>query len=305
VSKTNLSPNTILELKNLFEKRHWEIDESEDVKISLFQRYCDRLKYLDNDEQNLLIELSYNFQKFGIMDYSQMLVDSFNKIPEEVLKSKMRIIIAPLLRPFIGVKENANQVETPIIKSSHFIFYLFKTMDTRRLIKYFDKIRFCNNLTEINNNYIENKTLLILIDDFIGTGDTALDVCHSILTELSNKRKIVTSNIALFCIAAMEKGIQRIRSKTGIETYASFVQSRGISDMYHSDQAKENKSIMKKIENKLKCDERYSLGYGQSEALITLMDKTPNNTFPVFWHETETKIAPFPRYKKYTSNGID
>ncbi len=52
---------------------------------------------------------------------------------------------------------------------------------------------------------------------------------------------------------------------------------------------------MEEIEDKMSVKRNYRLGYGQSEALVT-MCRTPNNTFPVFWEEKgNMKLAPFPR----------
>lgn len=39
----------------------------------------------------------------------------------------------------------------------------------------------------------------------------------------------------------------------------------------------------------------YSLGYMQSEALISIMDKSPNNTFPIFW-KAKDDLNIFPRF---------
>lgn len=40
----------------------------------------------------------------------------------------------------------------------------------------------------------------------------------------------------------------------------------------------------------------YSLGYMQSEALISIMGKSPNNTFPIFW-KAKHNFNIFPRFK--------
>ena len=52
---------------------------------------------------------------------------------------------------------------------------------------------------------------------------------------------------------------------------------------------------MHEIEDILKVDSKYSFGFNQTEALISLI-KTPNNTFPVYWYEKNGHShAPFPR----------
>ena len=52
---------------------------------------------------------------------------------------------------------------------------------------------------------------------------------------------------------------------------------------------------MKKISKLLRVPKELSLGYLDSESLIA-MNKTPNNTFPVYWYESKGHShAPFPR----------
>ena len=52
---------------------------------------------------------------------------------------------------------------------------------------------------------------------------------------------------------------------------------------------------MKKISKLLHVPKELSLGYLDSESLVA-MNKTPNNTFPVYWHEGKGHShAPFPR----------
>ena len=56
---------------------------------------------------------------------------------------------------------------------------------------------------------------------------------------------------------------------------------------------------MKEMANKIKCPKKYALGYKESESLVSILNKSPNNTFGVFWHETKDLISPFPRYINY------
>ena len=56
-----------MELRELFQNREWEIEYSHDPKISIYQRYCERLKlldkpfaYLDKNEQTNYLKSVYH-----------------------------------------------------------------------------------------------------------------------------------------------------------------------------------------------------------------------------------------------------
>jgi hypothetical protein len=51
---------------------------------------------------------------------------------------------------------------------------------------------------------------------------------------------------------------------------------------------------MKDIEKKINIRGEFSLGYKQSESLISMI-RTPNNTFPVFWEKNDFFKPPFER----------
>ena len=90
-------------------------------------------------------------------------------------------------------------------------------------------------------------------------------------------------------------GIDHVRQKTGVEVYAYYIFRKGISDYYSDDQRDGCLKTMAGIEDKLKVDSDFRLGYAQSEALISLI-RTPNNTFPVFWKKKDkSSPAPFLR----------
>ena len=84
--KKNITPEILFELSTLFNDKKWEIDEESDVKKSLFNRYCERLKYLDTTEQKLFLELSYRFEQIGIGEYLECFLMSFISIDEQKLK---------------------------------------------------------------------------------------------------------------------------------------------------------------------------------------------------------------------------
>ncbi|MBZ9778451.1 phosphoribosyltransferase [Psychroflexus sp. CAK8W] len=128
---------------------------------------------------------------------------------------------------------------------------------------------------------------IVLVDDFIGTGGTAKTNIQHLKKLISDMSKDFSLN--LFALAAMKTGIKLLKP---LES--------NISVCYELDKASktiwpylERKSIRKKIVNMEKILyegvepeklEKFSLGYGKSEAIFAWNRfNLPNNNFPIFW----------------------
>jgi hypothetical protein len=282
----------------------WAIVEDKDIRQSLYKKYCERLKMFEEDGQELFIELSYRFEQILFVDYIETFLMSFLNIDEDILRTKEKIIISPLINPFIENRDNKKKLEREKTKSAQFLYYLLSNQDLS-WIEYSHKFEFCDTIVDIKKSINQNEdTLLILIDDFIGSGGTAINYGKAIFDEINRKKKYLKiSDFCIVSIAAMEAGIKYVKEELGIFCYSNIIRKKGISDFYPKQQADVKKEIMRNLELMIylpkECPEDKSLGHAGSEALITFMNKTPNNTFPVFWYETNTLIAPFPRYKNF------
>lgn len=294
--KGNISPSIMIQLDSMFQKKGWKIDESIEVKRSLYGRYCEILKSVDENEQNLLIELSYQFLQVEMKDFPELFFMSFILIDESILESKRNIIFTPLTTPYVKVKKGRKKVERPKVKSAQCLFYLLDAYEYR-WIDYSPKFVFVDSINGLINQYKEDETLVVFIDDYIGTGETAVVCIKQFVEEMELKTTVNFNDFCVVTIAAQADGITHIFNELKIKSYSDIIRTKGISDKYPTDLAENHVNTMISIEKKLKCPDEYSLGFGKSEALITFANKTPNNTFPVYWHETERKIAPFPRYK--------
>ena len=123
-------------------------------------------------------------------------------------------------------------------------------------------------------------------------------------TKINNKKiseLMKHKNIKVVSIAAQEFGINNVKEKLSIDIIANKILKRGISDYYIDFEDKKN--LMREISKKIEVSDDMELGYKDCESLITMLQKTPNNTFPVYWKETRNKVAPFPRKKYYKKNG--
>lgn len=280
--KRNLSPDIINKLGVIFEEKGWEINDDSD--FSLFYRFCDLLSKLNLEQQNFIIELTSQYQKLNFDDYIILINDILNQIAESL--NDFSNINTFYIMPLVSEKDKNN------IKSSTLVAYLFQSPQIK-YTKNFSKINFKvrNELTpkEINKINESPKTMLMLVDDFIGTGETAID-SHAYYVSLSLKRE----KIFIVSLVSQEIGYNLVKSNN-IEIYSSKLIKRALTDNYSKQELERRIKLMTSIEEIVGPKEEYNFGYKGSEALITLV-RTPNNTFPVFWLEkNKGHKAPFPR----------
>ena len=136
------------------------------------------------------------------------------------------------------------------------------------------QVRICET-PEILKEHADKIGALILIDDFIGSGETALE-CLEYLNFVNVKTYIVA-------LVAQEEGINNISSE-GISVFTAVSRKKAITDVYPEEEAKEKIKKMIKISKQLQAPKGMQLGYASTESLVAMI-KTPNNTFPVYWCE--------------------
>lgn len=149
-------------------------------------------------------------------------------------------------------------------------------------------------------NTREKNIKVIILDDFIGTGETMVDkieICKELVTTNEYTEE---SDFKVVSFAAMEKGKQYIEGH-GVEVITECILRRGITDFL----AEPNLSVAKRNMLRLESlileprDDNYSFGYGQSEALYTKvmtrtthpitsetdihLERAQDNVFPIFW----------------------
>ena len=282
--KRELSTQYLIRISQIFEKNNWLIESKEDAKDSLFNRFCERiLEINENKKRDLVLELTERYLWVQEEQYIHYLIDAVKKMmqmkPE--INEKTKIYIMPLVSP-----EDEGKT-----KSSSMLVYLFNSVKLRH-----DNVlsRYKFEIIDKNENlslYLENKdAILVLADDYVGTGETAEKCLLHIL-----KMKVEISQIAIVSLVAQQMGLDYL-SKYNVCVSASVVRQRGISDFYEDEILHENIQLMREIEDKMSIREKYKFGYKKSESLVT-MCRTPNNTFPIFWEESgNMKIAPFPRF---------
>jgi len=280
VQEKKMSARTFIKVYSLFKRKGWKTDN---IPKSKFGRFCNRFAWLSSEQQTLMLNLTKRFECIESKEYYKLFIDIIDNNEEfrkSAIAASKKIHICPLIAPDDVGK----------IKSSTFLLYNLKSYSVH-YESFFNKKSI--RLHDSNNpdwvERIRGNEKIILIDDFVGTGETAIKALEAFVQQGKLKK-----NIAVLALVAQKTGIEAI-DKFGIKVYTNKIIDRGIRDYYKNDDLIEAIEIMREIEEKLNVDERFAFGYKQSEALIAMI-RPPNNTFPVFWWENKQhKIAPFPR----------
>lgn len=274
-------------VKELFEYKHWNKDPN---VHSEFERFCQRLADLaDDNQRNLVLELSKDYLKIDFQDYERLLLEVWGKYfmnnswdSNNGQLNKGNLFICPMIS---NVNRNA-------IKSGMVMAYICQDIAMRRLKEFRElQIRMCGNPADLIDK-VDKVRRLVLIDDYIGSGSTAIES----IAYINNTCRIENDKIDIVSLVAQKEAINLLKDMN-INVYTAIERSRGISDKYTSKKEVDEKiSIMKDISRELKVEDNNLLGYEQTEALVSMI-RTPNNTFPVYWIESKKikSLAPFPR----------
>lgn len=262
-------------LDKLFNSNGWNTEELKNSKMEIIHLS----ENFGKDERFLLLNLLQNFKILKWQDYVSFLKIAINNIPQNEINKLTKLTVLPL-------KSEKDKFCT---KSSDFVWYLFMSNGT--LLK--SELPNIDVITQDNYERISTKInthdyeKILLLDDFIGTGETVLSCLKREEIKHINKNKII-----ILSIAAMSDGINKINNY-GVNVYCCKILGKGIASINDIEIQKKYYKIMKNIENRYNIPEEISFGYGQSEALVKLC-RTPNNTFPIFWNRKMKNII-FPR----------
>ena len=282
--KPKLSSQYIIKILQVFENNEWEIESTEEDQDSLFNRFCERLLAVgENKRRDLMIELTERYLWLQENDYSDHLIIALTNLLEmnSDINEKTKIYVMQLISPD----------DEGSTKSAAMLVYLFNSVRLRHhssLSKY--KFEIVDDKSKVHSYLSTDNSILILADDYIGTGETA-EKC--ILNLIDNG--IDLKQMSIVSLVTQQKGLEYL-SKYKLCVASSLIRDRGISDYYEGDVLLSKLELMKQIEERMSVKEKYKFGYGSTESLVT-MCRTPNNTFPLFWEESgNMKYAPFPRF---------
>jgi hypothetical protein len=136
------------------------------------------------------------------------------------------------------------------------------------------------------------KWLLMMVDDFVGTGNSGSEYINRALESLDQKctgwEKICVPYYAF--ISGFEEGARNIETSANNRVDVFVVDPLGEKDrafsqnaeIFSDDRERQNaKALFHKIGSYL--EKRYPLGFGDTEAMIVFPLNVPNDTLPVFY----------------------
>lgn len=276
-----VSIDLVLKLNTLFREKNWFSIENHDF---VFESICNMSEILSKEENNLILELIERYNWVTYNDYSVKLKKILQQIVSICDNKISKIYFFPIIKP---EDEDKN-------KSGNSISYMLKCL--KPSIKEASKISIVEltKFESINSAKLTLKAdeLVILVDDYVGSGETL----QATLTEIRKNKSINNNNLIIASIAIQKDTITKLLKQKLTIIYDEAV-IKGISQYYDSPIKEKNIQTMLEIEKKLISGRNFSLGYEESEAIVTML-RTPDNTFPVFWHNYKKSTnlnPPFPR----------
>lgn len=270
-----VSMKRLEQLRTLFAQKKWPVDE--DIELSVFERFYKTLSILNDNEQGFLLDLSYRFVHIPQSEYLTYMLTPLSQLRQD---EGNRTLLFVTCTP----KEDVGK-----IKSSAMVLYQLKGTTLRHHIDISPK-RVVENILRLADYSITDNTTIVLVDDFVGTGETAInavDFVRELQPSLKDNSKII-----VLCIVALHEGIKKL-AKIGVKTYCSLERRKEISEEIIDRERDAAKKMMVDIESHLtKLKEEFRFGYNDSEALVC-MERCPNNTFPIYWLTKNT--APYER----------
>lgn len=287
INKHILDDKYIFKLASIFKEKGWIIEKSTGDEYSTFDLFCDRLQSLESDlDRDLIIELTKNYLVVDIDEYCKYLNEAlicFFKENKHLVENLDTIHVFP-------VQDRDYPDKT---KSGNIICYFLQGVVFRKFSVFRDKrVRIIETFNSLEQHKDEVK-ILILVDDYVGSGDTVLGCINTVEEKGISKEKINVLTLVL-----QECGKNAVEGY-GVPIYASVIKNKAISDNYEQKDAEDKIERMKNISKQIKVKDRnLYLGYKESESLVTMI-KTPNNTLPFYWYEGKKDgnimFAPFAR----------
>ncbi len=281
-----MNASELLQIGNMFNKLGWPVTVSVDSQFpDLFERFCRMCARLDQEQRALIISITPSYLWVLRNQEQSLFHKTWHKFLASIPTDTDTVVILPLAKP-----GSAHP------KSSDAVWYMAKGLEANlRAEVHPRRLLFCKKAGDFGRKHAGPKKTLALVDDYVGSGDTAMKAISSLREKYP---KTLQTKIFVLALVAQQEAIARL-AKDGITLIAEQVLNRGISDNSTLRDIPAALQIMEKIGRKIGIAKEERLGYGNSEGLVTLT-RTPNNTFPVYW--TNRKVnglvwdSPFTRF---------
>jgi len=250
-------------ITNLFMRQNWLINKQDEL-LDLVD-FCEK-----KESKDLVFSL---LDRFNYLNNETLLV-LLNSICEYIIDTaKFKAEQTQLLAMTWDDEADSGQKVLDLIKMP-----LFQ--------KEWKGFKTVNRIGKSGKYVKKGRTQIVLIDEFIGSGQTLRGRIDYLKKNIPDDFEI----IACF-IAGTKETVEKLE-KEGINVFCALQLDKGISEFYKNDDLDKAEDLMLDLELKLaqwinkKELYKYSFGYGNAEALYTMEGcngNTPNSVFPVFW----------------------
>jgi hypothetical protein len=305
VKKRNpVTPDDLWALYNVFREKDWCIEDAESKYGKAYGSLAKLLEILNEDERQLLYSLLSRFIWIDEGEYADKLANKLIE-NESLFKDEKVVTFIPLTKRGSETKSGESAHYSLKAKKRDLIdhtIYLgkakleFPSRDSlgKQLSKvgaFFFELGTCFlrflGIPKSSPAYINiNDTALVFVDDFIGSGETAIEVLDEFLDE---NKDLSYNDIHILVICCHSIGLSKLQKK-GINVLYCDLIEKGISSYYEDPNEKDRMlELAKGIGRKLPGVRKpYYLGRGECEALVALQ-RVPNNTLPMFWRKPPRK----------------
>lgn len=232
---------------------------------ALFELWC----LSDNDDQKNLIEF---------------LIKNFSYIDTRKLSEGCKLIASNIELSWSLLPNDTFLVATCDDRKPDGSQSLIQSLKNKFSINWKES-NFYNSLP-IGANEVPNGSNLILVDDFIGTGDTITRKINYVRS-VFEKKGFSDVKIKIVSLAAMNFSKDTLNS-LDTDYFSVHWLSKGINELIEEGERSSATQSMELLEKKLK--KQYhgktlpNFGYKRSESLFALETaNVPNNVFPIFW----------------------
>lgn len=277
--------NYLSRLQKIFHQKDWfRLFEYTgfDEKLTSF---IEIIEESSEEEADLLLTLTEEYLYVDANTMQNYFLHIYNDISIELISSFKEIYILPLISP------DNNQDTKSQSSVLYPAYHQLQLMCRHSKIDQDFKIESKDSMDALDNDLKNRKDcLIIFVDDFIGTGRSALKA----LSSYEKYFKRDTDVVAVMCAVCQEEGSEKLK-KQGFDVWSHDVRKKGISDSNKITEVEKAIKVMSGISARVISNRQYHLGYRSSEALVTMPFRTPNNTFPIYWADNGTRTAPFYR----------
>lgn len=276
-SQPQLKLDKMHKLDLLFKHHNWPTDRN--VDRSLYSRFCKTLMLLTDHLQDFLIELTKGFIWINGKEYNDILID---------LVKTVRSTYPDKTIYYVPCKHHD---EFTNIKSSDYVWYTLRDNIFHYELE-LGKYEMKSNYEEVSENeLLAGNAIVVLVDDFIGSGGTAVKTLAGMRAWFPHLRD--NTAIKVMSLVAQGDGIKQLKD-AGVDVYYSRYAPKAIEESDATDDEKIRMYYqMEDIESRIPSfNKTYHYGYNKSEALVSMI-RCPNNTFPIYWYIPN--VSPYER----------